>query len=124
MKIILIAVALLVTGTVIFAQIRQAKKKSSSPCGCGCCGSSSANKNTSENSASSIKKLVLDIEGMHCVRCQNGVSEALNSLDGVSATVNLEKNCAFVDLSRDVSEDKLKNAVSDRGFNVTAIRAE
>ncbi len=100
------------------------KKKSSTPCGCGCSCSSASNSNASVNQTGNNKKLVLDITGMHCAKCQNGVSEALNSLDGVSATVDLERNCAFVELSKDVSEDKLKQAVADRGFDVTTIKAE
>ena len=86
------------------------KKNSEKPCGCGC--------------NSSGKKLVLQIEGMHCSKCQNGVSEALKSLDGVSAIVDLEKKCAFVELSKDVPQETLTQAVTDRGFDVIAIKTE
>ncbi len=119
---IIIAVVLLVI-TTVYILIRRNKKKAETPCGCGC-SSSGCTECDSEKTAQVIKTLVLTIEGMHCVRCQSGVSEALNSLDGVSATVDLENNCAKVDLSKDVPEDELKQAISGRGFAVTAVKTE
>ncbi len=117
--IIVIAVVLLV-GLAVYIQIRKAKKGSSS-CGCdrGCCSPKSA---PEKSFSSDAKKLVLTIEGMHCEHCQKSVSEALNSLDGVSATVDLKNNCANVELSKDVPEADLKEAVSCKGFDVTAVK--
>lgn len=120
MVILIIAVVLLVI-TTVYILIRQSKKKAETPCGCGTSPSGCTGCNSEQ---SVVKKLILDIEGMHCVRCQNGVSEALNSLDGVSATVDLENNCAKVELSKDVPEDELKQAIADRGFAVTAVKTE
>ncbi len=119
--IIVIAVVLLV-GLAVYIQIRKAKKGSSS---CGCDGGCCSTKNSPEDSSfsSNAKKLVLSIDGMHCGHCQKSVSEALNSLDGVSATVDLENNCANVELSKDVPEADLIEAVSAKGFEVTAVKA-
>lgn len=135
--IIIIAVVLLVILTV-YIQIRN-KKNGKSSCGCGgsssssSCGGCSLSSDTyggdvptaeptPKSSEGVLKTLVLDIEGMHCEKCQTSISEALNSLDGVSATVDLAKNCATVVLSKDVPEATLKDAVSDKGFEVTTVR--
>ncbi len=117
---IIVITVVLLAGLAVYIQIRKAKKTSSS-CGCdsGCCSSMNTPEKTSFHNA---KKLILNVEGMHCGHCQNSVSEALNSLDGVSATVDLENNCANVELSKDVPEADLIEAVSAKGFEVTAVK--
>lgn len=61
------------------------------------------------------------IEGMMCAHCQAHVEKALNALDGVSATVNLEAKTAAVTLDVPVSDDVLKNAVAQAGYEVVSI---
>ena len=65
---------------------------------------------------------IIEIEGMSCSHCSNRVASALNALGGVSANVDLEKKTAVITLSQDVSDDTLKKAVTDAGYNVTSIR--
>ncbi len=118
---IIVITVVLIVGLAVYTQIRKAKKGSSS-CGCGCGCGSVKNSPEESSSCSNAKKLELSIEGMHCGHCQKSVSEALNSLDGVSATVDLENNCANVELSKDVPEADLIEAVSAKGFEVTAVK--
>lgn len=67
-------------------------------------------------------KKVISINGMACEHCAATVKSALESLDAVkSAKVELKKNSATVKLSDDVSDDVLTKAVTDAGFEVTAI---
>ena len=73
-----------------------------------------------KESEESMKK-VLHIEGMSCVHCQKHVSDALNALDGVQATVDLENAKADVEITGSVSDDSLKKAVTDAGYTVTSI---
>lgn len=73
-----------------------------------------------QESEESMKK-VLHIEGMSCVHCQKHVSDALNALDGVQATVDLENAKADVEITGSVSDDTLKKAVTDAGYTVTSI---
>ena len=62
------------------------------------------------------------IEGMSCGHCSKRVEEALNSVNGVkSVSVSLEKKKAEVVLKEDVSDDALKTAVEDIGFEVINI---
>ena len=64
---------------------------------------------------------VMNINGMMCAHCQAHVEKALNAIDGVEAKVNLEAKNATVTLSKDVSDDVLKNAVTEAGYEVVSI---
>lgn len=68
-----------------------------------------------------IMKREIRIDGMSCKNCVAHVSRALNSIDGVSADVDLSTNTAYVELSRDVSDDALKAAVTGAGYEVIKI---
>lgn len=62
------------------------------------------------------------IEGMMCGHCTARVEKALNELEGVTATVDLEKKCADVTLSKEVSDEALTKAITDAGYEVTGIK--
>lgn len=64
----------------------------------------------------------IKIEGMTCGYCQARVEKALNGLDGVEASVNLEEKIASVTLTKPVSDDVLKNTVTEAGYDVVEIR--
>ena len=63
----------------------------------------------------------IQIEGMSCGHCSAHVEKALNGIDGVSATVDLEAKTAYVEITGDVSDDVLKKAVEDAGYEVVGI---
>ncbi|SHJ56189.1 heavy-metal-associated domain-containing protein [Parasporobacterium paucivorans] len=65
--------------------------------------------------------LEMNIEGMTCGHCSQRVENALNGLDGVQATVDLNKKKAFINLSGEISEETLKAAIEDAGYTVTGI---
>ena len=60
----------------------------------------------------------MNIEGMMCAHCQAHVEKALNSIEGVKATVDLKNNCANIELDHDVDETVLTKAVEDAGYKV------
>ena len=61
------------------------------------------------------------IEGMMCPHCVRHATNALNKLDGVSAVVSLENKNAVCTLTADVSDEVLKAAIVDAGYEVTGI---
>lgn len=63
----------------------------------------------------------MKIEGMMCPHCQAAVTKALNALDGVKAEVNLEEKTASIQAENTVSDDMLKKAVEDAGYEVVSI---
>ncbi|MDD2591440.1 MAG: cation transporter [Erysipelotrichaceae bacterium] len=67
-----------------------------------------------------MKKELL-IEGMSCQHCVKRVAQALQAIDGVQATVNLEQKKAVVELAHDVSDEVLIAAVDEAGYKVEKI---
>ena len=64
----------------------------------------------------------ININGMMCSHCTGRVGEVLNAIDGVSAEVSLDNGGqAVVTLAKDVSDDVLKKAVVDAGYEVVGI---
>lgn len=60
------------------------------------------------------------IEGMMCMHCKAHVEKALNAIDGVTATVDLENKTATI--SGDVADEVLTKAVTDAGYEVISIK--
>lgn len=66
-------------------------------------------------------KKIIKIEGMTCGHCVSSVDTALKAVEGVtSVKVDLEENKATVE-AEGVSDEKLKDAIEDIGFDVVGI---
>lgn len=68
-----------------------------------------------------LMKKTMFIDGMMCSHCTGTVTKVLNAIDGVSAEVSLENKCAYIELSKEVSDDVLINAVTEAGYEVKGI---
>ena len=64
----------------------------------------------------------LKIKGMSCGHCSARVEKVLNAIDGVEAKVDLESNSAKLTLSRDISDEVIKKAVDDIGYEVVEVQ--
>jgi P-type Cu+ transporter len=71
-----------------------------------------------------MKKKYVYIEGMSCAHCSARVEKALNALDGVEAKVDLAGKQAEVTLEKDVSDEALKAAVDEAGYEVVGIASD
>lgn len=60
------------------------------------------------------------IDGMTCTHCSGRVEQALNEIDGVTASVNLEEKCATI--TGDVSDDIIMKTITDAGYKVVEIK--
>lgn len=77
---------------------------------------------TTEKETKTMEKTI-KIEGMMCGHCEMHVKKALEALDGVkNAEVSHTNGTAVVTLKKDVSDDVLKKAVADGGYQVTDIQ--
>ena len=77
---------------------------------------------TTEKETKTMEKTI-KIEGMMCGHCEMHVKKALEALDGVkNAEVSHTNGTAVVTLKKDVSDDVLKKAVVDGGYQVTDIQ--
>lgn len=60
------------------------------------------------------------IEGMMCQNCVKHATNALNALPGVTAVVDLESKTATI--TGEVSDEAIKTAIADAGYEVTNIQ--
>ena len=68
-------------------------------------------------------KKVISSEGMRCGHCTASVDKALREIAGVSdVTVDLAAKKAEVEAADTVTDDALRKAVDDLGFQVSEIR--
>ena len=75
-------------------------------------------KNINKEKKNNMKTMV--IEGMMCMHCKAHVEKALNSIEGVTATVDLDSKTATI--TGDVADEILKKAVTDAGYEVISIK--
>lgn len=68
-----------------------------------------------------VTRMNIYIDGMHCMNCKNSVTRSLQKLDQVSAKVDLKKNMAYVESTRNVEDDEITFAIERLDFNVTRI---
>ena len=79
-------------------------------------------KTTTEKETKTMEK-TLKIEGMMCGHCEMHVKKALEALDGVKkAEVSHKTGTAVVTPEKEISDDVLKKAVENQGYQVTDIQ--
>ena len=92
---------------------------------CSSCGGGCAMKNALDQSyrarVEKIEKFpihrTIDVDGMTCEKCIVNVIRALEKIDGVKiAAASLEKQSAQIGLSKDVSDDVLRDAINKAGY--------
>lgn len=88
----------------------------------GCCGGSVPVKRKRKQKLQkklAVKKM--EIEGITCKQCKNRIENALNAVNQVNATVDVNKKQAVVTLGAEISEQQLIDVVEKAGYHVTAI---
>lgn len=72
-----------------------------------------------------MKKVTLQIDGMHCAGCANAVDKQLESLEGVqTAQVNLATESAVVEYEGDISMEVFSDAISKAGYTLVQDETE
>ena len=79
---------------------------------------------TSQNQGEDVMIKIMTIDGMSCEHCSTSVEKSLNAIDGVQASVNLEKKSASIRSKKEISDDELIKAVTDCGYSVRSIHEE
>ena len=62
-----------------------------------------------------------NVTGMSCAACSARVEKALNALDGVTAKVDLEAKTASIETEGRASDEQMKAAVTDAGYDVVSL---
>lgn len=90
--------------------------------GSACCGTHDAApkkiKVKDKNKAHYPYTYNLTVDGMHCSNCARRVENALNSKDGVWASVKLENNTVLVRSKNQLEWAVLSKTISDAGYTL------
>ena len=87
----------------------------------GCCGGGDVKVPKKKLTGTIVETKIVDIEGMTCGHCKARVEQALDTIDGAAAEVNLHRNHAVVKMTREVSDDEIRRALAGSGYTITGI---
>lgn len=92
----------------------------------GCCGGSAdpINVEKKQLQGPKIGERIVHIQGMKCDNCRKQVEKQLDRLDGVAAEVNWKKGIAVLSLSREVSDNEIRQALAWTEYTITSIETE
>lgn len=69
-----------------------------------------------------MKKVKIEIEGMHCASCASNIERSLKKVNGVKdAIVSVMTRKGFVECDSNVTDEELKHAVKRAGYNLVRI---
>jgi len=69
-----------------------------------------------------MKKITMKIEGMHCASCATNLTKSLTKIGVKNINVNVIFGKAFVEVDDKITEEQLKKAVKDVGFELKEIK--
>ena len=67
-------------------------------------------------------KKIISVEGMSCGHCVKHVNEALVDLGAKDVEVSLEKKLATAEISPEITDEAIKLAIEDAGYEVVGIK--
>ena len=69
-----------------------------------------------------MRKIIINIEGMHCASCASNLTKSLSKIKGVQVeNVNVIAKKAFIEAEDNVTDEQLRKAVKDVGFKIISI---
>ena len=88
----------------------------------GCCGSGSDYTPRKKKLKKVIATRVFVVDGMHCEKCANRVTEVVNGIPGAAGVVNLKKGIVTVSYELEVPDEQIKAKIERVGYTVKEIR--
>ena len=88
----------------------------------GCCGTGSDYTPRKKTLKKVIATKVFVVDGMHCEKCANRVTEVVNDIPGAAGVVNLKKGIVTVSYELDVPDEQIKAKIERVGYTVKEIR--
>ena len=88
----------------------------------GCCGSGSDYKPRKKKLKKVLATKVFVVDGMHCEKCANRVTEVVNDIPGAAGVVNLKKGIVTVSYELEVPDEQIKAKIERVGYTVKEIR--
>ena len=88
----------------------------------GCCGSGSDYKPRKKKLQAVIATKIFTVDGMHCEKCANRVTEVVNDIQGCAGVVDLKKGIVTVSYEQEVADEQIKARIERVGYTVKEIR--
>ena len=111
---VILGIILVITFFAISTIIKRAGRK-------GCCGSGSDYTPRKKKLKKVIATKVFVVDGMHCEKCANRVTEVVNDIPGASGVVNLKKGTVTVSYEQEVPDDQIIAKIERVGYTVKEI---
>lgn len=87
----------------------------------GCCGSGSDYKPRKKKLKHVTATKVFRVEGMHCEKCSNRVTEVVNDIPHVAGVVDLKKGTVTVSYEQEVPDQLIQARIERVGYTVTEV---
>ena len=113
--VIILGILLVVLVGAIVTSIKRAGRK-------GCCGSSGDYKPRKKKLKNVIATKVFVVDGMHCEKCANRVTEVVNDIPGAAGVVELKKGIVTVSYEQEVADEQIRAAIERVGYTVKEIQ--
>ena len=88
----------------------------------GCCSSGSDYKPRKKKLKNVIATKVFVVDGMHCEKCANRVTEIVNDFPGCAGVVDLKKGIVTVSYEQEVPDEQIRERIERVGYTVKEIR--
>ncbi len=117
-------IIILILITIIICAILSIRKRIKY--GSSCCGTHDAGPSKvrvrDKNKSHYRYTYTLSVDGMHCSNCARRVENALNSKDGVWATVRLEDKSVLVRSKNPLESREISSSISLEGYTLLEMR--
>ena len=88
----------------------------------GCCSSGSDYKPRKKKLKNVVATKAFVVDGMHCEKCANRVTEIINDFPGVAGVVDLKKGIVTVSYAQEVPDEQIKERIERVGYTVRDIQ--
>ncbi len=123
MTTIIVLCAIVLVAFAIFNTVKRMRGKSKSSC-CGTPEVKTLKKVDDMDESHYPYRYEVGIEGMHCSNCARTVENALNSMDGIWASVELGRNRANVRAKQEMAEGDFMEALKNTSYKITAFESK
>lgn len=110
----IIGIILVITFLAVRTIVKRAGRK-------GCCGSAGDYKPRKKKLKHVMATRVFSVDGMHCEKCSNRVTEVVNDIPGVAGVVDRKKGIVTVSYEQEVPDEQIKARIERLGYPVTRI---
>ena len=118
MTVIIVICAIVLVAFAVYSTVKKMRGKSKSSC-CGMPEVKAVKKVEDTDESHYPYRYEVGIEGMHCSNCARAVENALNSMDGIWAGVELGRSRANVRAKQEMTQSDFVEALRDTSYKLT-----